>query len=62
MAQAQRYHVQAWGSELYPNLDQYCDEPPLNLCMLYPCVSISAQRAVSVDDFLRMEVDPKRYQ
>lgn len=45
-----RYHVKAWGSPEHPDLDYEADEIPADLTWKYPCIIVSLQHSVRLDD------------
>jgi hypothetical protein len=41
-----RLHIQAWGSDKYPDLDYYADEQPRDLTWKYPYVDVALLQAI----------------
>lgn len=42
-----RLHIRAWGSDEYPDMDEFLDEYPAGLLNRYPMVSVAMLRVIS---------------
>lgn len=55
MAAVKSFRIRAWGSQSYKDLDYDSDtDDRAELLERYPCVSISLQRTMTVEDVLRV--------